>query len=57
MQLGVLQALSGKVAALGVEQIRGLELSLKGRQHTIGVPGCLPAKVGAIFDKLRRKNQ
>lgn len=35
MQLGVLQALSGKVAPLGVEQIRGLELSLKGRQHTV----------------------
>lgn len=35
VKIGVLQALSGKVAPLGIEQIRGLDLSLAGRQHAV----------------------
>ena len=35
IKLGVLQALSGKVAPLGQEQLRGLELALNERQRTI----------------------
>lgn len=35
MQIGVLQALSGKVATLGEEQIRGLELALDERQWKV----------------------
>lgn len=35
LKLGVLQALSGKVSALGLEQIRGLELALETRQGKI----------------------
>jgi len=35
MKIGVLQALSGKIATLGQEQIRGLELALDDRQGKI----------------------
>lgn len=35
LKIGVLQSLSGKVAPLGIEQIRGFELALEKRQGTI----------------------
>lgn len=35
IKIGVLQALSGKVAPLGIEQIRGLELALEKRQGKV----------------------
>lgn len=35
LKIGVLQALSGKVAPLGQEQLRGLELALNERQHSL----------------------
>jgi len=35
IKIGVLQALSGKVASLGLEQVRGLELALNGRQRQV----------------------
>jgi len=35
IKIGVLQALSGKVAPLGQEQLRGLELALNERQRTL----------------------
>lgn len=35
VKIGVIQALSGKVAALGQEQLRGLELALNARERTV----------------------
>ena len=35
IKIGVLQALSGKVASLGMEQIRGIQLALNARQGSI----------------------